>query len=87
MMAFGTMEGAMPEVIEAWDARVKGMLKGELKRRGVTYSQLAERLREIGVRETEPNIRNKIARGRFTAVFFVQCLVAIGCHTLHLEDG
>ncbi len=77
----------MPEVIEAWDARVKGMLKGELKRRGVTYSQLAERLREIGVRETEPNIRNKIARGRFTAVFFVQCLVAIGCHTLHLEDG
>ncbi|MGA3309798.1 MAG: DUF6471 domain-containing protein [Xanthobacteraceae bacterium] len=34
----------------------------------------------------ERNIANKIARGSFTAVFFVQCLTAIGCRTLHLED-
>ena len=36
--------------------------------------------------ETEPNIRNKLARGKFTAVFLVQCLTAIGATTLSLAD-
>ncbi len=68
-----------------WPEKVKGMLKSELKRRNVTYAELVEKLAQVGVHDTEPNIRNKIARGGFTAVFFVQCLEAIGCHTLHLE--
>jgi hypothetical protein len=40
-----------------------------------------------GFAETELNIKNKISRGGFTAVFFVQCLEAIGCHTLRLSDS
>jgi hypothetical protein len=40
-----------------------------------------------GVQEREPSIRNKLARGKFTAVFFLQCLVAIGATTLRLEDA
>lgn len=69
---------------EAWDTRVKGILKAELKRKGVTYAQLADRLAAIGVKETEPNIRNKLARGKFTAVFMVQVLIAIDVETLRL---
>ncbi|BAQ49591.1 DUF6471 domain-containing protein [Methylobacterium aquaticum] len=72
-------------VEEAWDARVKGILKAELKRKGVTYAQLVEKLDAIGVKETEPNIRNKLARGKFTAVFFVQCLSAVGSKNISLE--
>jgi hypothetical protein len=68
-----------------WTARVKGILKAELKRRNVTYAQLVEKLAELGVKDTEVNIRNKIARGGFTAVFFVQCLTAIGCRSLNLD--
>lgn len=68
-----------------WEAKVKGLLKGELKRRGVSYNQLVERLAAIGVTETEPNIRNKLARGKFTAVFLVQCLEAIGARELRIE--
>jgi hypothetical protein len=41
----------------------------------------------MGIAETELNIKNKISRGGFTAVFFVQCLEAIGCHTLRLSDS
>jgi hypothetical protein len=67
-----------------WEAKVKGLLKGELKRRGVTYAQLVDKLAEIGVHETEPNVRNKLARGKFTAVFLVQCLSAIGAPELRL---
>ncbi|WP_334147987.1 DUF6471 domain-containing protein [Hyphomicrobium sp.] len=51
----------------------------------MTYAQLVEKLSEIGVAETEPNIRNKLARGKFTAVFLIQCLEAVGCSTLRLE--
>ena len=39
----------MAEMEEAWDAKAKGLLKAELKRRNVTYSQLVEKLAAIGV--------------------------------------
>jgi microsomal dipeptidase-like Zn-dependent dipeptidase len=70
-----------------WETKVKGMLKGELKRRGVTYAQLVEKLAAVGVVDSEPNIRNKLARGKFTAVFLIQCLEAIGASSLRLSDG
>jgi len=68
-----------------WEAKVKGLLKAELKRKGVTYAGLVEKLAAIGVVDSEPNIRNKLARGKFTAVFLVQCLEAIGATSLRLE--
>lgn len=71
---------------KAWQAKVKGILKAELKRRNLSYADLAERLAAIGVRDNERNISNKIGRGSFTAVFFVQCLEAIGCRTVHIGD-
>ncbi len=69
-----------------WEAKVKGLLKAELKRRNVTYAQLVEKLASIGVVDSEPNIRNKLSRGKFTAVFLVQCLEAIGASSLRLQD-
>ncbi len=68
-----------------WQARVKGILKAELKRRDISYRDLAEKLETIGVKDSERNISNKITRGSFTAVFFVQCMKAIDCHTIHLD--
>lgn len=67
-----------------WEARVKGLLKAELKRRNVSYAQLVEKLAAIGVVDSEPNIRNKLSRGKFTAVFLIQCLEAIGANELRL---
>lgn len=67
-----------------WEARVKGLLKAELKRHNVSYAQLVDKLAEIGVVDSEPNIRNKLSRGKFTAVFMVQCLTAIGTNDLRL---
>lgn len=69
-----------------WTAYVKGLLKAELKRRNIGYRELAEKLGALGIHETERNIANKISRGGFTAAFMVQCLSAIGCHTLRLEE-
>ncbi len=69
-----------------WADKVKGLLKSELKKRNVSYKQLADKLGEMGITDTEANIKNKISRGGFTAVFLVQCLHAIGCHVLRLHD-
>jgi hypothetical protein len=72
--------------IRDWQAQAKGIIRGELKRRNLSYRDLADRLQEIGVKETEKNVVNKIARGGFTAVFFLQCIEAIGVTTIHLND-
>jgi hypothetical protein len=85
-MAFATYGDARMEHEKDWPSRIKGLLKAELKRRHVTYDGLVEKLAEIGVQDTEVNIRNKIARGGFSAVFFMQCLIAIGAHTIHLHN-
>ena len=67
-----------------FETRAKNLLKGELKRRGVTYAQLAEKLAQIGVTENERNLNNKISRGGFTAAFLLQCLEVIGANDLRI---
>lgn len=67
-----------------YEALAANLLKAELKRKGVTYSQLVEKLNAMGVDEKEVNVRNKLSRGKFTAAFLLQCLSAIGSQTLHL---
>ena len=69
-----------------WDARASNLLKSELKRKGVTYAQLVEKLAEIGVPEKEVNVRNKLSRGTFTATYLLQCLEALGVRELRLKD-
>jgi hypothetical protein len=68
-----------------WSEVAKTTLKAELKRKNVSYRELAERLTAMGSPESERNIANKISRGGFTGGFFLQCLKAIGVSTLHLE--
>ena len=67
-----------------WEARAANLLKAELKRKGVTYSQLVVKLGEIGVTEKEVNIRNKLARGKFSAAFMLACLEAIGANEIRV---
>ena len=71
---------------DVWAERAKGLLKAELKRRNVGYRELADKLSAQGTPETERNLANKISRGGFTAAFLLQCLVAVGCHSLRIGD-
>ena len=67
-----------------YETRAKNLLKGELKRRGITYAQLAEKLAQVGVTENDRNLNNKISQGGFSAAFLLQCLEAIGATDLRL---
>ena len=72
-------------VTQEWETRAKNLLKGELKRRGITYAQLAELLKGLDISETERNLNNKISRGGFTAAFLLQCLAAIGASSVSVS--
>ena len=72
---------------EEWAGRAKRYLKAELKRAGVGYAELARRLNEKGLSETEGSITVKINRGAFPAWFLLASLDAIGCKQLRLEDA
>jgi len=67
--------------------RVSRFLKAELKRGGVTYAGLAERLAKHGLKgETADSIKAKLARGTFPATFLLGVLAALEMKTFRLED-
>ncbi len=80
------MNAVVVKTEDEWADHTKRIVRTEMVRRGVSYEGLAERLAALGVHDTPVNMRNKIARGKFTAVFFLQCLEAVGCRTLGLGD-
>lgn len=43
-------------------------------------------VRAIEIRKNARNLSNKIARGAFTAGFFISCLIAVRCHTVWLHE-
>jgi hypothetical protein len=75
----------MSKDLPEWEKRVQTLLKVEILKRNLTYKQVSEKLTAMGVQESEPNIRNKLARGTFSAVFLVQCLEAIGASSITLQ--
>ena len=63
---------------KAWEELAKNILRAQMMANGVSYATLAERLATFGIADNELNLRNKVSRGRFTAVFLMQCLTALG---------
>lgn len=66
--------------------RVSQFLKAELKRRDVTYEELARRLNQLGGHETKASVANKLSRGQFSTIFFIDTLRVIGIQRVNLED-
>ena len=69
-----------------WNDKSKRLLKSELVKRGISNSDLALLLKEIGETETKASIDSKISRGSFSASFFLQCLSVIGCAKIEIEE-
>lgn len=69
-----------------WGDRARRFIKAELRRAGIGYKELAERLNEHGLDETETSITGKLARGTFAASFFLAVLAVLGLETVRLSD-
>lgn len=71
-----------------WQDRLKGMIKAELAKRNINYVALAGMLEEAyGVTDSPQNLSNKIARGKFSAIFMVQVLEVIGCEKMDINSA
>lgn len=66
--------------------RASRYLKAEMKRAGVTYELLIQRLAEMGLHETKASIANMLARGSFPTTFFIAVLKAIGKESVNIGD-
>lgn len=71
--------------MQDWNAFAKGVLKSEMARRHMHAPDLARALEAQGIQERPDNLKNKIARGTFSAAFLFQCLAAMDVKTLHLD--
>lgn len=70
--------------LKNYETKMSLILKSEIKRAGLTYATLTDKLNEMGIDEKEANVRNKIGRGKFSAAFMAECLDAIGVKELRL---
>lgn len=61
-----------------WFAKAANLLKSEIKKNGLDYKKLTERLHQIGVEDSYDAVANKINRGSFSFAFYLQCMEAIG---------
>lgn len=73
-------------VEDKWADAAKALLRSEMTRRSLTYADLAQRLTAAGHPENERNLRNKVARGSFTAAFLLLCLAVLGCREVRIDD-
>jgi hypothetical protein len=67
--------------------RTARFIKAALKKKNVTYADLAEKLKEHGLKdETEASIKSKLARGTFAATFLIGAIAALELQGVKLED-
>ena len=69
-----------------WADRARRYVKAELRRAEVSYAELARRLKDHGLEETEASITAKLNRGTFAATFFLATMKAIGRQAVNLDD-
>lgn len=69
-----------------WEGKVTNILKMEMLHHNVKGSaELVKKLQAIGVNTSKASIDNKLSRGTFSAIFFVQCLVALGVSKIEID--
>jgi Domain of unknown function (DUF6471) len=63
--------------------RAHGILPRDAQASGSwsAYEELARRLNGLGGHETKASVANKLSRGQFSAIFFIDTLRAIGIET------
>jgi hypothetical protein len=77
---------AITDKEKEWALRVSRFVKAELKRAGVSYKELARRLNEHGLQETEDSITSKLGRGTFAVTFFLSVLAVLELEGVTLAD-
>ena len=63
---------------------VKRLLRSQMAAKGVEYRELSVRLAQLGVEQSESNLRSKVTNGSLGAQLFIYIQLALGISTLSL---
>lgn len=70
-----------------WEVAAKGLLKSEMLHREFDYTRLSTRMENMGLQYVSANnLKSKINRGSFSAAFFIQVLIAMGCEEINIKN-
>jgi hypothetical protein len=72
---------------DEWASIAKRHLKSEMVKADVRFAELAKRLTDMGLPETEASVQLKINRGTFPAWFFFAVMKALDVHVLRLHEA
>lgn len=70
---------------EDYNEKASNILKSILTRRNIKYHELATKLNRMGINETQSSVSNKINRGTFSFIFFIQCLEALNIRDFRID--
>lgn len=74
------------DIQPAWSQALTRLVRTEMQMRGLSYDSLLTRLDGLGVAGyTAHTLRNKVARGTFSAVFLAQVMIAMEVDSLQLN--
>jgi 3-mercaptopyruvate sulfurtransferase SseA len=79
-------KSAPKAVVYDWEAEAKRLLKGELARAGVSHKVLVARLEAMGIEDNTAALASRITRGKFSFVFFLQCMRALGVDEVRVGE-
>ncbi|WP_148714710.1 DUF6471 domain-containing protein [Chitinolyticbacter meiyuanensis] len=75
------------QIAEDWEQHAKRILKAELVLSGMTYQVLANKLADMGIKDSPTAIANRISRGKFSFAFFLQCMAAMEVAEIQLKEN
>lgn len=71
----------------SWNCVASRLVKAELQKRGIKYTELSELLNEIGVTQSPANLRSKLSKGVFSAALLLQIFHVIAADINPSELG
>jgi hypothetical protein len=86
MWSYAQATMGLTEREREWGQKASRFLKAELKRAGVGYKELADRLNRHGLEETETSITGKLSRGTFAVSFFLAVLAVLELEGVELSE-
>ncbi|MBU6951156.1 hypothetical protein KP814_07255 [Hahella sp. HN01] len=72
--------------MNSWRELASRIIKFEMAKRGVKYSDLSDRLARIGTQQSADNLRNKINKGILGADLFLQIILVLNVRKLAREE-
>lgn len=73
--------------MDDWNLRATRLLKVQMDQQGINFKELSRRLEALGVELDNARLSNKVNRGTFSLVFFLQCMTALGVDVVRLHDS